>query len=257
MIGLQARRRVVYRLYEEDEFLRGAEVESVEPATTELSLGNDRASTESRTPGSDAPTPLLRRLVGSAMLVVAAALFAVGLLKNGPRLARVLGDRPSRASSAAADAVRATPLHAMKRPSALVSGGTARSRRRAHSQDGTHARVLFAEVQTLGSRRRVDRDPEASPRNRSAAAKRPGVSAEPTHEAAAPPQPMERESPTPESATGGSVDEQSAPQAAPTGSLEIRSPDAESQAGAPASTEVAAGRAAQPSPRQTEFEFER
>jgi hypothetical protein len=257
MIGLQARRRVVYRLYDEDEFLRGADVESVEPATVELSVGNDGSPRESRTPGSGANTRLLRRLAGSAMLLVAAALFAVGLLKNGPRLARALGDRPSRASSAAADAVRATSLPAMKHPSALALDGTARSRPRTHAQDGAHARALFAEVHRLGGRRRVDGDRGASPRNLSAAAKRAGVSAEPTREAAAPLQPEDRESATPESATGGSVDERSAPQAAPAGTLEIRSPNAESHGGAPASTAVAAGRAAQPSPRQMEFEFER
>jgi hypothetical protein len=256
MIGLQARRRVVYRLYREDEFLHGADVESVEPATAELPVGDDRAPRDSRTPGAGAPRPRLRRLAGSAMLLAAVGLFAVVLLKNGPRLARGGRDRPSRESSTAAFAAGST-RPAARKPSSLGLNGAARGRPRTETRrGGKRARGLFAVAHPWGGRPRLEGDRGTTRRNPSPAQQRPSVSAEPAGEAPARSGAVALEPATRLSAAPGSVAEQSSAQS-PSGSVDVESPNAGSHTAAPASTVAAAEAAPQPSPRAMEFEFER
>jgi hypothetical protein len=118
------RRRLLYRLYGEDEFLSGAPVESFESHQAELAGDSDIEVHDDWTPESGAAAQRFRRLAGTAMLLGAVG-FAVGaILKDGSRPSRK--DRRFDIPAASAYAFGATPQGVARHRSIEASGSAAR-----------------------------------------------------------------------------------------------------------------------------------
>jgi hypothetical protein len=144
--------RVVYRLYGEDEFLRGAGSESFESAQVELVDGSDLQARHDWTPEPGAAAQRLRRLAGTAMLLGAVGFVGGAILRTAPRPSRAVADRHSY-TPAARPYLTATPRAVAGRPATAGSGTGAWRGSTRYARQLAPARGLFARTGAPGARR--------------------------------------------------------------------------------------------------------
>jgi hypothetical protein len=254
MTSSQSRRRAVYRLYGEDEFLGGAGAESFESAKAELVGRSDTEMLDDWTPEPGAAAQRLRRLAGTAMLLGAVGFGGGAILKSGSRPSRAAADRRSDMPVARAYALTATPRAAAGRPSAVASGTAARRGSSARArQVAPPARRLFAQTHPSDARRRPYGGRSGGTGQLAAVDQRSRVTADPAEV-----RPGVAGSTDTEPAAAETADGESSAAGTPTvGSPASGSPIVESRAAASPSVAHPVATGSPSSPRQMEFGFER
>jgi hypothetical protein len=254
MSSSKSRPHVVYRIYGEDEFLRGGGAESFGSAEAELGGCNDLEAHDDRTHAPGAAAQRLRRLAGIAMLLGAVGFAGGAILRSGVRPSRSTADRQSDPSEVRGYAA-AAPQVAAERRLTVASGTSARSGSSGDARRRGPARRLFTRIGAASRRRHWHQyhtrdgdihQPSAVDRrlqvDRDTARARPVVAPLPDARAAAT-----------EAAGAKSATVVSPPARSPTG----ESPTPESHAEALTNAAHSVATATASAPRQMEFGFER